>query len=1036
MTNPITLSEIKNKNIGLSDFIYYSKYARYNENLKRRETWEETVNRVCTMHINKYSFLSDEDKNEILWAFNKVYNKEVMPSMRSLQFGGLAIEVKNSRQYNCCVRHVDSLRSFAEIHWLLLCGTGVGIGLSKYFLNRLPDLVSDSDRTGTVITYVIEDTIEGWANALEALLMCYFKNTAYTGKKIIFDYSKIRRKGTRLKVGGGKAPGHTGLKLALTRIKALLDDIIEHQKVKRIRPIHCYDILMHAADSVLSGGVRRSACSIIFDKDDDEMIKAKTNFLVEKYKHFVFDKETQEWHGKVKIHHKWYNITFDCKNINSPEDQWDYVQLTKNNLINWFYIEPQRARSNNSVLLLRDKITFEEFLYITKFTKEYGEPGFVFADHPWTLFNPCQPKWAPVLTENGIKPLSEIRIGDKIWSEEGFTTVINKWSTGVKKVLEYRTTAGIFYGTENHKIVSNNTKIEVKDAESIDCLRGTFHLKSISHNPQAILDGLLIGDGTVHKASNNLILLCIGENDQDYFSSEISQLLGEYRPGIDNTTYKIQSTKLTTENLVSTYNRTVPDEYFYANPEIVASFLRGLYSANGSVISSRITLKTSSANLRDRVQIMLNSLGIKSYFTTNKPKKVLFENGEYICKESYDINITTDRNKFATLIGFIQNYKNIKLANILNSSDNIGKTTFDIISIKEISEEEVFDITVDNQSHTYWTGGVNVSNCFEIGFIPVTDDGVCGVQFCNLSTQNGGKIKSKKDFAESVKAATIIGTLQAGWTNFDFLGPASKFLTEQEALLGVSITGMMANPDIILDPKIQKEMAEIAKSVNKSWASKIKINQAARITCIKPEGTSSLFLETSSGIHPYYDDKYFRRVQCNKIESPYIKFKSVNPHACEKSVWSASDTDDVATFPIEAPPTAILRKNLGALEHLEIIKNTQMNWVLNGTTEANNKPLTHNVSCTVYVKNHEWNDVYKYIFENKQYFGAVSLLPDYGDQVYQQAPYQSIRTDNDIKLWNNLVDNWSEVNFLDMNEDDDHTHLQQEMACAGGKCEL
>jgi ribonucleoside-triphosphate reductase len=260
----------------LSDFTFTSKYARYSEARQRRETWRETVARVERMHLKKYNFLSETDKNEIKWAFDLVRDKKVLPSMRSMQFGGHAIEVNNVRMFNCGVLHIHSLRAFAEFTFLSLCGTGVGIGLRKKFLDRLPNLVDASDKTGTVLTYVIEDSIEGWADSIEAIMSCYFRATAYSGRKIVFDYSKIRPEGAPLKTSGGLAPGYRSLKKAHKKIKDRLDYIIEELSQKRLKSIDVYDILMHCADAVVSGGVRRSATIALFDPDDHDMMTAKT----------------------------------------------------------------------------------------------------------------------------------------------------------------------------------------------------------------------------------------------------------------------------------------------------------------------------------------------------------------------------------------------------------------------------------------------------------------------------------------------------------------------------------------------------------------------------------------------------------------------------------------------------------------------------------------------------------------------------------------------------------------------------------------
>ncbi len=326
--------------------------------------------------------------------------------------------------------------------------------------------------------------------------------------------------------------------------------------------------------------------------------------------------------------------------------------------------------------------------------------------------------------------------------------------------------------------------------------------------------------------------------------------------------------------------------------------------------------------------------------------------------------------------------------------------------------------------------------CFEIGFIPVTKDGVCGVQFCNLTSINGAKIDTKSKFLDAVKAATIVGTLQAAYSEFDYLRPASKQLTEGEALLGVSITGIMDNPKILLNPDYQKEGADLAVRINKIWAKRLNVNQAARITCIKPEGTSSLVLGSASGIHPHHSRKYFRRIQCNKLDPVYRHFRKSNKHMCRESVWSANKTDDVVTFPIQISDKALVKDDITALQHLKYIKSTQQNWVIPGTTEANTNDIEHNVSCTVVVKDDEWDRVFKFLYDNKKYFGAVALLPKIGDKLYEQAPLESIIDEKDEQRWTSIVDKYVSVNYKTFKEKEDTTEVQDTVACGGGACEI
>ena len=261
-------------------------------------------------------------------------------------------------------------------------------------------------------------------------------------------------------------------------------------------------------------------------------------------------------------------------------------------------------------------------------------------------------------------------------------------------------------------------------------------------------------------------------------------------------------------------------------------------------------------------------------------------------------------------------------------------------------------------------------------------------------------------------------------------------LTKSEALLGVSITGMMDSPEILFNPEYQKKAAKVAVETNQEWAKKIGINPAARVTCIKPEGTNSIVLLAASGIHAHHARKYFRRIQVNKDCNVYKFFKIFNDHACESSVWSENKTDDVITFPVEVSEKVKIKADITAIDHLKLIKLTQENWVNSGTTQHNTKPLNHSVSCTVIVKSDEWGEVEKYLFDNQESFTAVSLLPASGDKDYQQAPMEAVVTLEDEKKFNDLVSNWSKVDYKKLVEDDDATSFTSDSACSGGKCEL
>lgn len=606
----------------LQNYTFVSKYARWLEDKKRRETWKEAVDRVRNMMHTMYA-----DKNisaDIDWAYDMMYKKKVLGSQRGLQFGGDPILKRHAKIYNCTSSYCDRLRFFQECFWLLLCGSGTGFSVQKHHVAKLPTLEHNPPEDLGVV-YVIEDSIEGWADALGALLSSYFSKPIeefkqYKNCHVLFDYSNIRPQGSDLSSGVGKAPGFEPLAKGLEKIRTLLDRCIANGQ-KKLRPIDAYDIVMHSSDAVLSGGVRRSASLALFSADDDEMAKAKTG--------------------------------------------------------NWFMDNPQRARSNNSALLLKNETTLEEFETLMESVKEFGEPGFIWSDSTEMTFNPC----------------------------------------------------------------------------------------------------------------------------------------------------------------------------------------------------------------------------------------------------------------------------------------------------------------------------------VEVGMWPVDEEtGKSGWQGCNLSTINCSSIEDEADFYDRCKAAAIIGTLQAGFTKLDYLGETSCRIFTRESLLGVSLTGIMEKHDLVLSEKVLKAGAKIAVETNKEMAKKIGINQAARVTCLKPEGTSSSMLGTSSGIHPHHAKRYIRHVQANVLEAPFQHFKGYNPQACEKSSWSANNTDEVIKFPIEVPDGAKTKNQLPAVDMLAIVKDAQRNWVNSGKNKSlcTQEYLSHNVSNTVTVKADEWQDVIKYIYDNRKYFAGISLIPQSGDKDYPQAPFTTVYTSREI----------------------------------------
>ena len=609
----------RNTRAMMSDTKFYEGYSRWDEDNERYETWEEAVTRVMGMHRTYYKKKMSPELSQLIDEAESLYKlKYALGAQRALQFGGEQLLKKPMKMYNCTSTYADRAAFFGELFYILLCGAGAGFSVQKHHVEKMPKL---QERKKQAKGFNIEDSIEGWADSLSVLMSSYFvgggTHPEFEGRKIYFDLSAIRPRGAMIS-GGFKAPGPEPLRRTLDKIEHMLQGIVLSGR-NTLKPIEVYDIAMHAADAVLSGGVRRSATICLFSPDDGEMMKAKTG--------------------------------------------------------NWFIDNPQRGRSNNSAVIVRNEVTKEEFSNLMTSIKEFGEPGFYF--------------------------------------------------------------------------------VEDKD------------------------------------------------------------------------------------------------------------------------------------------------------FTTNP--------------------------------------------------------------------------------------------CVEIGMYPQLN-GKSGWQGCNLTEINGGKCTNKEEFFKACRAAAILGTLQAGYTKFEYVSNTTRKIFEREALLGVSITGWMNNPEVLFDDEIQRQGAEIVKQVNKDVAELIGINQAARTTCVKPSGNASVLLQTASGIHSEHSPRYLRHVQLNKESEVSQLIAETNPYMVEESVWSAGRTDYVVAFPVISPEGSLYREELYGTKLLEKVSAVQNNWVEFGTNEklCAHPKLRHNVSNTVTVMDHQWREVEDYVFENRGAYAGISFLGGSGDKDFNQAPMTEVLTEEQI----------------------------------------
>ena len=430
----------------MSDTKFYESYSRYIESEGRYETWSESVDRVMNMHFKFYQDKMTPELSEMMFEIKDAYKQKLfLGAQRALQFGGEQLLRNHNKLYNCASTHCDRPAAFGETMHLLLSGAGVGFSVQKQHIKKLPQL---SSRSKEAKTFVIPDSIEGWAKAIDVLLSSFFngggKHPEYEGVKVYFDYSKIRPKGSMIS-GGFKAPGPEPLRKAMTIIEELLISEIKARR-KNMRSIIAYDIMMHLADAVISGGVRRSATICMFSHDDEDMITAKTG--------------------------------------------------------DWFLTNPQRGRSNNSVMLLRGKTEHEDFAKIMDSVQHSGEPGFIWVDNLDFTLNPC--------VEVGMLPITKS-------GKSGFQvcnlTEINGGQSLTEDIFIYQCKVAAIMGTlqagyTDFKFLSKETK-EIVDREALIGVGIT----GIMNNPQVLTnEAILIRGAEEVKKWNKITAKLIGIN--------------------------------------------------------------------------------------------------------------------------------------------------------------------------------------------------------------------------------------------------------------------------------------------------------------------------------------------------------------------------------------------------------------------------------------------------------------------------------------------------------------------------------------------
>ena len=937
-------------------FIAVSRYAKWKPEENRRETWEETVDRFMEAIRDKVGESYDEVREAIL-------NQEVMPSMRGLMTAGAALDRDPMSLYNCSYMAIDNVRCFDEALYILMVGTGLGFSVERQYVNKLPEVATELYHTDTTI--VVADSKLGWAKAYKELI-----SLLYSGHIPKWDLSKLRPAGARLKTFGGRASGPA----PLDSLFKFTVETFQRANGRKLQSIECHDLMCKVGEIVVVGGVRRSALISLSNLTDERMRNAKSG---------------QWWEQNAQRALANNSVAYTEKpDIGIFMKEWHSLYESKSGERGIFN---RRAAE----LLVPDRRKEANGDY-----KDYGT-------------NPCCFSGEmKLLTAGGYKTFEELEGKTvNIINNDGVKSEGSVWCSGIKPVVELRfRNRDSIICTDDHIFMTN----EGKECKAED-LKGKRVMPFVNikttFSYREFLAGFIQGDGNTGRLNDNThkgLEVYLGEKDKDV-ADFIGTTIGTW--------YSSEAYDIAVSFGLSSKSLPLRDlPHFLFGPNLNgtnADFLAGLYSANGCVVKGhRVAFKTTNRVLATGLQEILLTLGIESYITTNKVKAITFKNGDYTCKESYDVNISRLDSliKFAEKISFIHKYKQKDLLSLIKAKAWI------VSKVTKLSPRKIYDFT-EPMNHWGVVEGVVVHN----SEIVLKQNGLC-----NLSEVVIRSTDTMKDLHRKVRIATIIGTIQATYSDFKYVRPIWKKNVEEEALLGVSLTGIMDcaltdgsdGPGLLSDNLDKLKTAAV--QVNVEWSQKLGINPALAISCIKPSGTVSQLVDSASGIHARHSKFYIRTVRADN-KDPLALFMKDKGFPCEPDVMKP-DNGLVFSFPIKSPEGCVTRNDRTAIEQLELWKTYQLAW------------CEHKPSVTISVREEEWFEVGAWCYKNFDILSGVSFLP-HSDHSYQQAPYQECNQEeyeNFLKDMPKNVD-WTELSNY---EAEDNTTGTQSLACTSGVCEV
>lgn len=791
----------------------------------------------------------------------------------------------------------------------------------------------------------------------------------------VFNYSKIRPKGALIS-SGGTASGPESLEEMIENVRRVL----LKADGRKLTSFECFDIMCLVAQCVVVGGVRRAATIALFDFEDEEMFNAKSG--------------------------------------------------------EWWKQHPEFGRANISVILDRNHPNFQERLRYSlqkTFDSGCGEPGITLKNAPLTGgFNPCAEISllnrqhcvsgdTPLITRDGIVDIQDA-IGKEIeiWNGRKWSSVTPLQTGTNQKIVRVAFGDGSHLDcTEEHRFsVKNRFQNEFSEVMAKDLMKfGNYTIqmqpfememdKGISiTNPYTL--GAIVGDGCVHTQKDGYKRVFIDLYGEKDFSMPVEGKRGVItsKKNVNLSSVRVNCRDSVDISLAEDlkYNNQSLRQLFSWNKESILQFLAGWIDADGSEIKTGgIRLYISNESRASIIQLLLTKAGIRSSLCLCSPKGFQTNKGER--KEDLFYLQITDCSL-------------IPCHRVDTSRGHKSKAKGKYVTVRSVEE----------------LPGLHDVYCFEEKETHQAVFGNVLTYQCNLTEINVAACNSEAEFFKAAEAAALIGTLQASYTDFDYIHPDWKKNCDDEALLGVSITAQAEGWELLSSPGVLKKAASIVRETNETWAKKIGIKPAARLTTTKPSGNTSAWLGTTSGIHAAHSDFYLRRLRVDRKDAFGIYLIArYGENEAQSGSFIESDAFDPESIVVSVPINkkgAITRNQETPIDLLNRMKFIRENWIAPGHVYGDD---THNVSLTLNYKLGEEQELTEWMIDNAEYWAGISLLP-YDGGTYIQTPFEEI-TEQEYYEW--LEKTPSEIDFSSVRFSSTHDSRLGEVAC-GGKdaCEI